>query len=274
MVGAGYNFTFDWQSYLAGISQIYQDAAPKGAYYFYMLGKVSTEPWWYFNLVGLVTKMPLPTIILIGIATYMCVKERIMADHIVFLLVPAILIITVSFFDRANLGIRRILPAFPFLLLFSANVFAGKAAKLKTVIVIALIAWAAAESALIYPFHLSYINSLAGGPERGPYIFEDSNIDWGQDLPSLARWQKSHSGATPLKLAYFGTASPQAYGVEALQMPEEDITDPKTGSVYAISAHTLVYFRKLKILTGADCDWLTKYTPSDRAGYSIYIYRF
>lgn len=274
VVGAGYNFTFDWETYLLGISKIYQDLVPKGSYYNYMLGKVSAEPWWYFNLVGLATKMPLPMIILIGLAAATCVKDRIKSDKFIFLLVPAVLIIVTSFFDRENFGIRRILPAFPFLLLFTALASAGKAGSLKKIVVGVLIVWAAAESALIFPFHLSYFNVLAGGPERGPYIFQDSNVDWGQDLPSLAKWQKSHPDATPLKLFYFGTASPQAYGVDALPMPEEDIMNPKPGSVYAISAHNLVYLRKNKILTGVDSDWLAKYTPSDRAGYSIYIYRF
>ncbi len=138
---------------------------------------------------------------------------------------------------------------------------------------ITLIAWTAVESSLVYPFHLSYLNTLAGGPKSGPYIFEDSNIDWGQDLPSLAMWQKNHPDAAPLKLAYFGTARPQAYGVVALPMPPEDIMDPKPGSVYAISAHILAHFRKNKILTGVDSDWLGKYTPTDNAGYSLYIYR-
>jgi len=274
VVGAGYNFTFDWKTYLGGIFKIYQDLVPSGDYSYYMLGKVSVRPWWYYNLVGMAVKMTPPAIILIVLAAAVCVKERIKSDQVIFLLVPATLIIAVSFFDRANFGIRRILPAFPFLFLFTANAFAGKSDIPKKIMVTALILWAAAESALIYPYHLSYFNALAGGPENGPYIFDDSNIDWGQDLPALADWQKSHSDATHLKLAYFGTADPPAYGVQALPMTWEDIINPKPGGVYAISAHMLVFFRKIKVLKGTDSDWLTKYTPSDHAGYSLYIYRF
>ena len=44
--------------------------------------------------------------------------------------------------------------------------------------------------------------------------------------------------------------------------------------IKAISAHNLAYFRKVAAVTGADSDWLSKYEPIAKAGYSIYIYRF
>ena len=51
-----------------------------------------------------------------------------------------------------------------------------------------------------------------------------------------------------------------------------DVEKPRPG-LYAISAHYLAWFRKLEALEGADSDWLEKYTPIDRVGESIYIYR-
>ena|GEM_PF-4280429 len=35
----------------------------------------------------------------------------------------------------------------------------------------------------------------------------------------------------------------------------------------------LVEIKKVQQLTGADIDWLTKYKPISRAGYSIYIHK-
>ena len=130
-----------------------------------------------------------------------------------------------------------------------------------------------ASAARIFPPHLSYQNPAVGGPERGPYTLDESNIDWGQDLPALAAWQRENPSAEPLQLFYFGTAEPSAYGVRALAFDASRVEDPPDGTV-AISAHYLAGLRKLEALTGADADWLTRYEPVAKAGYSIFIYRF
>ena len=56
-------------------------------------------------------------------------------------------------------------------------------------------------------------------------------------------------------------------------LPRRAANPPR--GVVAISAHNLVHFRKLQASAGRDdLDWLTKYRPIARAGYSIYLYRF
>jgi hypothetical protein len=271
VVGAGYNFSFDWPRYVSAVFKIYGEAVPD--YKFYLLGMVSVKSWWYYNLVGLATKVPVSTLLLFVIAAASCIYYRKDADRAMFLLAPAGIIIATSFFDKANIGLRRILPAFPFLLLFIAQGLGDGKNRLKLVVVVILLACTASEAIRIYPYHLSYFNTIAGGPERGPYLFDDSNIDWGQDLPALAEWQRSHPESIPLKLFYLDTAAPSAYDVKAVRFDKSDLEHPKQG-IYAVSVHILVAFRKYKAMTGADIDWLTKYKPIARAGYSIYIYKF
>lgn len=273
IVGAGYNFTFDWYKYVDGIFQIYRDLQP-GTYFYYLLGSVA-EPRWYFNLVGLAAKTPLPILLALTMASWAFVRRRERRDSLLFLLFPAALIIGVAFFDRANLGLRRILPALPFLLLFTANAVSSMPMlRARQIAIWLLVVWTAIESGRMYPHHLSYINSLFGGPERGPYIFEDSNFDWGQDLPALAAWQREHPDQMPMKLLYAGTADYRAYGVSAEVIPNEEIFSPQRGTTYAVSSNLLIEFRRHHLLSGADTDWLAKYTPEARAGYSIFIYRF
>ena len=76
-----------------------------------------------------------------------------------------------------------------------------------------------------------------------------------------------------MRLFYFGTADPAAYGVHSIPMTMDEIERPRAG-LYAVSAHVLVYFRKLGKRLGRNLDWLMKYEPIARAGYSIYVYRF
>jgi len=272
VVGAGYNFTFDWGKYISGISKIYFDHQPN--YHEYLLGHVQKGTFWYYNLVGLATKLPLSAIILIALAAVMCAVDRQSLDTAAFLLVPALMIIVVSFFDKANLGLRRILPAYPFIALFTAHVLAGKRRKYILAAAAVLVCWGAYDAARIYPHHLSYFNVAAGGPDNGLNIFDESNIDWGQDLPALARWQSAHPDAVPLKIMYHGTSWPSAYGVKTVPFDiDAEIEHPVPG-YYAMSTHMLVWLRKVHMLNGADIDWLSKYTPVAHAGYSFYIYRF
>lgn len=271
VVGAGYNFTFDLATYWRGFRSLYGDLVP--TYQHYLLGRISETPWPHYHLVAFLLKTPLPALALIGWALVRVAADPRRRAAAVTLLVPAVAIFAASFFDRANFGVRRVLPAFPFLFALTSIVVAGNVGRLARGLSAVLVAWCAIEAARIYPHPLSYFHEAVGGPQRGPYLLDDSNVDWGQDLPALAQWQSAHSGAQPLRLAYFGTADPAAYGVHAAAMEGEEIARPRPGW-YAISAHHLVHFRKLHLVTGQDVDWLVKYRPVDRAGWSIWIYRF
>lgn len=272
VVGADYNFSFDIPLYVRGIKQIYlgMNIGHRG---FYMLGEVSSHPWWYYHIVAFLVKVPVPTQLLITIAAILALQDRQHREASLFLLVPALVVIGASFFDKANIGLRRILPALPFLFLFTAQSITGEKKRIRLLVVSVMICWLAFETLRIYPHHLAYFNSVAGGPARGPYLLDDSNIDWGQDLPALAEWQKKHPEARPLRLSYYGNALPAAYEVESVQFPPADVVQPKSG-FYAISATQLVFLRKIQAEKGLDIDWLTKYKPIARAGYSIYIYQF
>jgi 4-amino-4-deoxy-L-arabinose transferase-like glycosyltransferase len=273
IVGAGYNFSFNYSLYLNGLKQIYSLGRPD--YIFYLFGQTSTEPWWYYNIAALLVKLPLPTLSLLALATFSFSRnrERGSREAGLVLLVPAAVILIASFFNQANIGVRHVLPALPFLFLFTALAWPRRPHRFLRLLVVLLVLWTAVEAARIYPHHLAYFSSAVGGPNRGPYLLDDSNIDWGQDLPALEEWQRAHPDARPFRLLYFGNVPPDIYGVEAESMERQDIITPRPGT-YAISAHQLVWFRKLQAKAETDIDWLTRYRPIARAGHSIYIYRF
>ena len=270
VISAGYGFSMPF-AYLEGFQKIYATANPD--YQFYLLGEVSDRPWWYYYFVAFVLKTPLSTLILIGLGAVVLIRYPDHREAGVFLLVPVVFMFAASCFDQTNLGYRRILPALPFLLLVCGHAIA--AMPRRRALIAVLVVLSAVEAARIYPHHLSYFNPLAGGPTRGAYLLDDSNIDWGQDLPGLARWQKEHPEAQPLYLAYFGNVAPELYGVQAsdFELNGHAVQFPQPG-YYAISANILIAFRKIGVRYGLDADWLAKYTPVDRIGYSIYIYKF
>ena len=123
--------------------------------------------------------------------------------------------------SNLDLGIRYALPLYPFLyiVLGGAASFVwsrGRAAR----VVIALLGVAlAVESFAAFPNYISFFNAPAGGSRGGLRLLGDSNLDWGQDLPALAKWQREHAPDQPLYLAYFGTADPAFYGIRYVNLP-------------------------------------------------------
>ncbi len=267
----GYDFANGPALYLQGLDAIYSRFTQ--GYQFYLLGSIASESIWYYHPVAFLLKTPEPTILLTGIAAWAVIRSPRLRRPALYLLVPVLLVVVASIFDRANIGLRRILPAYPFLFAFIAIAASDKPCRMCQRVYIGLIVWAALIGALAFPHYLSYFNVLSGGISNGPYLMDDSNLDWGQDLPALAAWQSQHPD-TPLTIRYFGTADPVLYGVHARRMPDIEAMRPKPG-VYAISAHNLVHFRKISQQTKRpDIDWLSRYKPFYRAGGSIYLYRF
>jgi len=272
VIGSSYNLSFDYSTYYRGISHIYGDVGR--GHSFYLLGDFSPTPYRAYNLVAFILKTPVPILLLLGWALWDMGRRRQLRETTLFLLLPTIIIFGVSLFDRQNIGLRRLLPAFPFLLLFTAQLVVGTAISgRRWFAVLFLVFLTAATTLSIFPHHLAFFNLLAGGAERGPFLLDNTNIDWGQDLPALAAWQQNNPTERPLRLFYSGSSVPSAYGVVSIPFDERDINAPTPGT-YAISVNYLVWFRNLSIRRKSDIDWLTKYEPIARAGKSIYIYEF
>ncbi len=102
-----------------------------------------------------------------------------------------------------------------------------------------------------FPHYLGHFNWVAGGADRGWKLLANSNNDWGQDLPALAR-ELERRGETDVRLAYFGHAEPAAYGInytvplpggsgaDALRAAQGRIPFTFRPGLYAISANLLV----------------------------------
>src|SRR5262249_24194679 len=88
----------------------------------------------------------------------------------------------------------------------------------------------------------AFFNVACGGSRGGLYLLSDSNLDWGQDRPLLAKWQREHSNKK-LYLAYIGLVDPAVYGIEYSPFPGSKAVEPTEysggPSYVAISASIL-----------------------------------
>src|SRR5262249_48053724 len=149
-------------------------------------------------------KTPIPFLLLIVLACLLVRRHGAGLAAEAMLLLPVALYAVVSLTSHLNIGHRHLLPMYPFLIVFASKVarlFTSRREPRLRALAAVLVAWCVAETALIYPHFLAYFNEIAGGPSGGYRWLVDSNLDWGQDLKGLARYQQQHS-EEPLFLSY------------------------------------------------------------------------
>ncbi|MEJ7638939.1 MAG: glycosyltransferase family 39 protein, partial [Singulisphaera sp.] len=181
----------------------------------YLDGELRQKSWKSYYLKALTYKVPEGTWALVVLSMAVLVlSPRSRAnplDELILLSVPIVFLVAITFFTNINIGLRYVLPIFPFVMI-SAGKLAPWMAGLKGrasrrvaggAMGICLTATATATLA-IHPHYLAYFNVVSGGPTRGPEHLIDSNIDWGQDLVNLRRWLAQNAPPGELDgIAYF-----------------------------------------------------------------------
>lgn len=174
----------------------------------YLLGQSSTSGWWYYFPVAIFYKTPIPVFIFLGLSLifYKKIRAKETFDEVLLILPPLVFLIF-SMFSKADLGIRHILPIFPFLLIFASKSInlvnfekqmpKGKSKifkeKIVPVLFLGLILWYLVGTIISYPNYLAYFNEFAGGSKNGYKYLADSNLDWGQDIYRLKTYLNEHN---------------------------------------------------------------------------------
>ncbi len=237
---------------------------------FYLLGDYSTDGWPYYYLVALVVKTPLAVFAALGL--WMTFGRRRWRGATDALIVGVIIILHVlAAFNRVNIGLRHILPFYPLMFLYLGRVVELRSKRWLSVVLSGIAIWYASSCAAIYPDFLSYFNQVAGGPENGHELLDDSNIDWGQDLGRLVFIKDQYPGED-LYIAHQWLFLPTPFGYDARLLLKEQISSPPKGIV-AVSKHWAVRNR-ISRRSPDYFDWLDKYEPIGEIGHSIWLFRF
>ena len=242
----------------------------------YFMGEVSSKGWrLYFPTLALF-KEQLGFYILALLALLWALKNRARLD---FTGLSAIIFIVFywvsSILNPLNIGVRHVLPTFPFLYLLVALVVVSFKRRIFTTLIII---WMIAEIIFAFPFYLSYYNKLGGGSQTGYKIATDSNYDWGQDLKRLRDWVSENS-VQKIYLDYFGGGSPKYYLGEKYESWWSAKGAPPAGSYFAVSLNSLAgnqakVIGDIVIKPEDSYSWLKGKTSFARSGSSILIYRF
>ncbi len=274
VVWATYLFPMDPLFYWKGMLLVNVDHDPTYADYF--MGEFKVGGFWYYFPVAFLVKTPVPTLLLIalGVVLFFVGRRAQQGLDEALLVAPAVVFLVATAAMAENLGVRYLIPILPLAWVFAsrAGAFLWERAAGKAALAV-LVLWLVVGAARIYPDHLAYFNEIAGGPSRGPEWLDDSNLDWGQDLKRLRTWMDEH-GVEKIRLLYAWNGSPDYYGIRYEPVTKRDWVEKPRPGVYAVSVMWLVRGRLQARLEGAKSDWLDRYAPIDRVGYSFYIYRF
>jgi len=218
----------------------------------YALGRWSPSGWWWYFPLALAVKTTIGFLLLLLGGFFVSRREQLAP------LAAGVAILLLSLPVSINIGVRHILPVYPF---FAIPAGAAVVAvwKRRRVVAAGLCAAAIVPSLLAHPDYLAYFNAFAG--PRPDSVLLDSNLDWGQDLLRLEReLQRRH--ITDISLAYSGTAQPDRHGIASSGQ-----VDPMryTPGWIAIS-EVLIHHDKRAYR------WLDLFQPVARVGKSIRLY--
>ena len=273
VVWVAYLLPADPGFYFRGVALVNRDHNPDHQYY--LLGEFKTGHWWYYFIVTFFLKTPIPVLLAAATAAVFAWRTRRETGRgDLLLLVPAAAFFAFTSAFADNLGIRYVLPVFPLLFVFVSRL--GEALTRRTAglaAVAALGLWQVVGALRIYPDYLAYFNEASGGPAHGYRLLDDSNVDWGQDLKRLGAYVKEQNLGR-VKLCFDLLGHPPYYGIDAERIPIAQLADPPAPGTYAIATHCLVRVQMLDVPGQPTLDWLQRYTPVARVGYSFYIFKF
>jgi hypothetical protein len=271
------------QAFLAGL--VHQSAAV-GVWPAYLDGRVYFDGRTAYYPLAFLYKTPLAELAAIGLAGIvgLATVGQLRGDRLwsaACVAVPAVAIGGSALLAPLNVGLRSVLPLYPF-----AAVAVGCATaaawrsrpRVTAVIAGGLLIVQLATVARAWPDYIPFFNAAVGGPTEGLGHLADSNLDWGQDVAALADWQSAHPGV-PIYADLFTAVDPAFYGIHCdwLFVPDGAghvrVNLPDRPAVIAVSATHLA-----GLYVGADqrrfLARLVQRPPREVLHGTIYLYDY
>ena len=247
----------------------------------FLAGSYRTDGWWWFFPFAFLIKTPISVIVLFAAGGVLALNRwwRFVDNDAMYVMLPPAVFLAAAMLAKLNIGLRHILPIYPFALLLGGYAIAKLCAERPKPFRPALAALgllAIVEFALVCPHYLAFFNQLVGGPSHGHEYLVDSNIDWGQDLKGLKQWMNQHD-VHHINLSYFGSADADYYGINCTYLPGGPFFDDKRVSRPSLPGFVAVSVTNLRGVYFAESargmyQPLLDMQPAAVIGYSIYVY--
>lgn len=204
----------------------------------YLFGEFSWQGWWYYFFVAFLLKTPIPLILLILFSIIVLAKN--FKREMIFIIIPVLVLFSISSYNHLNIGLRHILPIYPFLIVLASSCVLLIQNNSRKTLLFFLMIWLLISALFVTPHYLSYFNELIGEQKYAYQYLIDSNLEWGQTQKTIDKYIRN--SAIPIK-----------------KNPECEYTPGRV----AIDANSLVDFWDQK----TEChSWLRSITPINRIG--------
>ena len=234
-----------------------------------IFGNYNPDGWRYYYIIVFLLKTSFSVLILLVIAVLFSrgLKKDRMSE--LFITIPVILLMMLTMLSVLQLGVRYILPIYPFLFVYiskiaNVNIQDNKGfiqRRLVYILILFLGFCHLFSSVKVFPHYLPYFNILAGGPSNGYKYLTRVNSDLGQELKGLAKYL-DRNDIRSVKISYWGFAPPEIYNINYLPINDKEKEMPEQ-DVYAISVHQIDGYK-----------WAKEYKPKCMIGHAIFIYDF
>lgn len=271
LVYARWGLGMYWEGLVATLTRLGQGRAS------FLAGRHSVTGFLLYFPAALALKTPTPSLLLAAGMTVAWLRRP--ARDGFWLVFPPFAYFALACGAKTQLGVRYILPVYPFLCVAAGCGAASlwRAGLRSRALAAVLLIWQAASVARCAPDLLAYFADAAGGPAAGVDWLVDSNLDWGQGLKELGA-ELARRGSPAVYLSYFGVADPSEYGIRYLPLGwvsnvtrREGVAEPEPGApvLLAVSATNRqgVYYANPE-----SWRWLSARAPVFVAGHSIFLY--
>jgi hypothetical protein len=231
----------------------------------FLLGQYSSSGVKLYFPVAMLVKWPLIVLILSAAGFFLLLWRKLEARReLLWMSIFPAVYLGFAIFAHINIGVRHVLPVYPFLLLYAGCVWewARGVRWAKPLLGILLLAQVA-DVARYAPGYLSYFNLLVR-PEHTWQVLSDSNTDWGQGTLALRKYQDEHPGEV-LHLAWVGEVDPTWYGVQYVPLKEDD---HPSGTVIVSSTHLSGQLLKNHYAYR----WLLQYPVKAVLDHTLYVF--
>ena len=168
------------ESYVVGLADIVATSNRNAL----ILGRnYATGRWFYFPLAFAV-KSSVALLLLLPAGALMLFFRREKRRELMFLLGPSLAYFAVSLTSGINIGVRHILPVYPFFIVVAAAGAVALCRRFSVLryVLVAVLLFHVVTAYRIAPLYLAFANDFAGGPQNTYRIFSDSNVETGQSL--------------------------------------------------------------------------------------------
>lgn len=250
----------------------------------YLFGKIYAHGIWFYFPADFLIKCTLPMLITMVLVLVAFARGWVRdARKILFLTIPPAIYFGQAMASGLNLGLRHILPIFPYLFVLGGAALWALIERQRrwSYVFAALLLFQVVTSIRAFPNYIAYSNEAFGGPANTYKYLSDSNTDWGQQLKEVHQYLDSHR-ITDCWFAYIGESvvDPTYYGVNCRGLPtigtqwlggEGDVPTSIDGTVL-ISASALSGYEFLPDQPNP-YESFKKLIPIAQIGDGVFVYR-